>query len=64
MKLTDMLAFYRGKALAPMQDIAAEFKALSPADQRELLFWMIIDTNSNQQANQHVRPGSTVAGTA
>jgi len=47
MKLTDMLAFYRNKAQAPMQAIANEFKLLSEAEQRELLFWMTIDVASN-----------------
>ena len=58
MKLPEMLAFYRKAAAEPMQAIATEFRALAPADQRELLFWMIIDTTTNptRAANEQRQP--------
>lgn len=47
MKLSEMLMLYRGNATPNMQAIEAEFAALSPSEQRELLFWMVVDVTSN-----------------
>jgi hypothetical protein len=48
MKLSEMLPLYRGNAAGTlMEAIATEFQALSAAEQRELLFWMLIDTTTN-----------------
>ena len=47
MKLSEMLMLYRGNATPNMQAIAAEFEQLQPAQQRELLFWMVVDVTSN-----------------
>ena len=63
MRLTEMLALYRQAAGDQMQAIASEFAALSPSDQRELLFWMIIDTTTNPTRLRDVRPNHP-AGTA
>jgi hypothetical protein len=47
MNVSDMLEGYRAAASPPMQLVFAEFRVLSPAEQRELLFWMIVDTATN-----------------
>lgn len=47
MKLSEMLMLYRGNATPNMQAIAAEFMALQPSEQRELLFWMVVDASTN-----------------
>jgi len=51
--VTDMLERYRVAANPMMQAVRAEFAALSPAQQRELLFWMVVDTATNPT---HPRP--------
>lgn len=47
MKITDMLSMYRVAAAPNMQAVAEEFLALSPSEQRELLFWMVVDASTN-----------------
>jgi hypothetical protein len=47
MKLSEMLPLYRAAAPANMTEIASEFLALSPSEQRELLFWMVVDASTN-----------------
>lgn len=47
MKLLEMLPLYRDAAPPNMREIAREFQAMSPSEQRELLFWMVIDTANN-----------------
>jgi hypothetical protein len=47
MNVSDMLEGYRSAANPMMQSVWAEFRVLSPAEQRELLFWMIVDTATN-----------------
>jgi hypothetical protein len=42
-----MLLGYRAQANPMMQAVATEFKAMSPAEQRELLFWMCVDIAKN-----------------
>jgi hypothetical protein len=54
MKPSEMLAIYRETAAAPMKEIAAEFQFMSASDQRELLFWMIIDVTTNPTRIEHV----------
>ena len=57
MNVSDMLDGYRAAASPPMQAVYAEFRLLSPAEQRELLFWMIVDTATNPtQRASHGRP--------
>lgn len=48
-QLTDMLTHYRAQNLLNpvMAAIQAEFQAMPEADQRELLFWMVIDVAKN-----------------
>jgi hypothetical protein len=58
MNVSEMLEGYRSAANPMMQLVWAEFRALSPAEQRELLFWMIVDTATNptQRAfHEHTR---------
>lgn len=47
MKLSDMLTLYRGKAPPGMTDVVTEFLALNPSEQRELLFWLVVDASTN-----------------
>lgn len=58
MNVTHMLAAYRGAANLQMQEVAHEFRQLSPADQREFLFWMIVDTATNPTKVQVNAAGS------
>lgn len=55
MKISEMLSLYRGAAGPEMAAIAAEFQALYASEQRELLFWMIIDTTTNPTRLQDVQ---------
>lgn len=63
-QLRDMLGTYRtlNRANPMMADIADEFLAMSPAEQRELLFWMVIDAAKNPTRIVDNGPGP--AGTA
>jgi hypothetical protein len=57
MNVSDMLEGYRSAANPMMQVVWAEFRVLSPAEQRELLFWMIVDTATNPtQRASHGQP--------
>ena len=47
MNTLDMLTAYRARANPMMLQIVAEFRAMSTTDQRELLFWLIVDTATN-----------------
>lgn len=47
MKLPEMLELYRLAAPANMKQIATEFRSMSPPDQAELLFWMVVDASTN-----------------
>lgn len=57
MNLPAMLLAYRANANPQMTAIAAEFHQLSASEQRELLFWMLVDTATNpthlRKAPQH-----------
>ena len=66
LNVSDMLAGYRAAAQPALQAIAAEFMDMSPSQQRELLFWMLIETITNPTRIQHANPGSNgpAAGTA
>jgi hypothetical protein len=57
MKLSEMLMLYRNSANPNMQAIAAEFADLSASEQRELLFWMVVDasTNPTNVRSEHAR---------
>jgi hypothetical protein len=59
MNVSDMLTGYRAAAAPNMQLVAAEFRALSASEQRELLFWMIVDTATNPTHRRppHGQPG-------
>jgi hypothetical protein len=61
MKLSEMLPLYRAAAAPNMIDVAEEFQALSPSEQRELLFWMVVDasTNPTNVRSEHVKPAGT-----
>ncbi len=61
MKLSEMLPLYRAAANPNMRDIAAEFAALSPSEQRELLFWMVTDaaTNPTSVRSHNAGPSGT-----
>lgn len=57
MKLVEMLEFYRNTAAPNMLAIATEFRSLTPSEQRELLFWMVVDASTNPttvRTQQHV----------
>jgi hypothetical protein len=54
MKLSQMLDLYRGAATPQMKEIAVEFNFLSASEQRELLFWMVVDASTNPTKVQHV----------
>jgi len=47
MKLSQMIDLYRGAASPQMKEIAVEFGFMSAAEQRELLFWMVVDASTN-----------------
>lgn len=49
-KLANMLDAYRGNANDYMRKQVAEFRALSPADQREFLFFMMANMAISQAA--------------
>lgn len=49
-KLANMLDAYRGNANDYMRKQVAEFHALSPADQREFLFFMMANMAISQAA--------------
>jgi hypothetical protein len=60
MNVSDMLDGYRSAANPMMQIVWAEFRGLSPAEQRELLFWMIVDTATNPtQRDSNGQPRSS-----
>ncbi len=61
MKLAEMLAHYRAAAPPFMQEVAAEFGAMTPEAQRELLFWMVIDVTTNPTT---IRSENVTAGNA
>ena len=46
-KLLEMLDLYRNTAAPNMLAIAAEFRQMTPSEQRELLFWMCVDASTN-----------------
>lgn len=59
MKLIEMLELYRNTAAPNMLAIASEFRHLTSSEQRELLFWMVVDasTNPTKVSTQNVSPG-------
>ena len=63
MNVKQMLEMYRGAAAPALEAIRDEFCALTPADQREFLFWAFLDVTTHPtRTQQHVRPDT--AGTA
>jgi hypothetical protein len=63
-KLSEMLTLYRAAAPPEMREVAAEFAALSPSEQRELLFWMAIDIANNPTTIRSQDAGPGQAGHA
>jgi hypothetical protein len=63
-QLRDMLGTYRtiNRANPMMADVCDEFLKMSPAEQRELLFWMCVDNAKN--ATKVTEHGPGPAGTA
>ena len=64
MNVRQMLEMYRGAANPAIDGVVAEFKELSPAEQREFLFraFMDIATHPTTRTTQNVGPHP--AGTA
>lgn len=56
-----MLAGYRAAAAPFMIEQLEQFKKLHPDKQRELLFWMIVDTATNQRTPSNDGPNGTAA---
>ena len=64
MKLSEMLPLYRAAPPPAMAGVAAEFAALSPSEQRELLFWMVVDASTNPTTIRSQDAGPGQAGHA
>ena len=58
MNVRQMLEMYRGAAAPALEMIVGEFKSLTPAEQREFLFWAFLDVTTHPTRTQHVGPGS------
>jgi hypothetical protein len=59
MNLSEMLVMYRAHANPAMQVVASEFLAMNASEQRELLFWLVVDTATNptqRASNGQPRP--------